>query len=214
MATKNPRVSVMLKPESDAILTRLSLATKQSKSSLIAEFLEETCMPMFERMAIVLEAAATATDDAKVRAKQGFADAEQKLLAVVGMTTDLFDHASRPLMDEAASARTDGRTRKRPPARPEPAPLPPLVTRGSGTPNTSNKKSSSPMKTGADAANQYAYDSAGMKWWNKLSEKQRKSWLDKACSAVPADAYAVYLSESPPEPPKRPSKALKPKVGG
>lgn len=139
MATKNPRISVMLKPESDAILTRLSAATKQSKSSIIAEFLEDTCMPMFERMVIVLEAAATATDDAKAAARQGFADAEEKLLGVVGMTTDLFETASRPLLDDVARApgRSDrGGRAAAPAAATEPA-RPPHVTRGSGTPNTS-----------------------------------------------------------------------------
>jgi hypothetical protein len=149
MATKNPRISVMLKPESDAILTRLSAATRQSKSSIIAEFLEDTCMPMFERMVIVLEAAATATDDAKAAAKQGFANAEEKLLGVVGMTTDLFDQASSHLLEKAPAVRTDGRTRERPPARPEPVARPPHVTRGSGTPNTVPKVPISPMKTGA-----------------------------------------------------------------
>jgi hypothetical protein len=137
MATKNPRISVMLRPESDVILSRLSAVSKQSKSSIIAEFLEETCMPMFERMVVVLEAAANATDEAKAATKQGFADAEEKLLGVIGMTTDLFDQASRPVMDEAAAKRTDGGTRKRHSARPDSAAPPPHVTRGSGTPNTS-----------------------------------------------------------------------------
>lgn len=148
MATKNPRISVMLKPESDAILTRLSAATKQSKSSIIAEFLEDTCMPMFERMVIVLEAAATATDDAKAAAKQGFAEAEEKLLGVVGMTTDLFDTVSRPILESAEKATggtgRGGRAAARA-ARPEPA-QPPHVTRGSGTPNTGTKTATSPMK--------------------------------------------------------------------
>lgn len=149
MATKNPRISVMLKHESDVILTRLSAVTRQSKSGIIAEFLEETCMPMFERMVMVLEAAAIASDDAKAATKQGFAEAEEKLLGIVGMTSDLFDLASRPVMEEAAAERTDGRTRKRPPARPDPASRPPHVTRGSGTPNTATKADISPMKTGS-----------------------------------------------------------------
>lgn len=128
MATKNPRISVMLRPESDVILSRLSAVSKQSKSSIIAEFLEETCMPMFERMVVVLEAAANATDEAKAATKQGFADAEEKLLGVIGMTTDLFDQASRPVMDEAAAKRTDGGTRKRHSARPDSAAPPPCNT--------------------------------------------------------------------------------------
>ena len=154
MATKNPRISVMLKPESDAILTRLSAATKQSKSSIIAEFLEDTCMPMFERMVIVLEAAATATDDAKAAAKQGFAEAEEKLLGVVGMTTDLFDTASYPILESSEKAAggtgRGGRAAARA-ARTEPA-RPPHVTRGSGTPNTGTKTAISPMKAGSKKA--------------------------------------------------------------
>jgi len=183
MATKNPRISVMLKPESDVILSRLSAITKQSKSSIIAEFLEDTCMPMFERMVTVLEAAATATDDAKAAAKQGFADAEEKLLSVVGMTTDLFDTASRPILEHSEKAtgqtgreRTAGAaaTPERIEAGLEPA-RPPHVTRGSGTPNTGTKVSISPMKAGS----------------GKAAEEN-----------------------TPPKGSKRPSKALKPKVGG
>lgn len=141
MATKNPRISVMLKPESDQILSRLSAATRQSKSSIIAEFLEETMMPMLERMVVVLEAAATASDEAKAAAKQGFAEAEEKLLSLVGMTTDLFDGASAPLMgkQEKATRGQAGRGGRAAAAAAGLAPKarPPHVTRGSGTPNTS-----------------------------------------------------------------------------
>jgi hypothetical protein len=147
MATKNPRISVMLKPESEAILRRLSKVSRQSKSSIIAEFLEEACMPMFERMLMVLEAAATATDDAREATKQGFQDAEQKLLSVVGISNDLFNMAAAPVLGKPrkpssrkkATNERHGRTDASAPARPEPgepAP-PPHVTRGSGTPNMS-----------------------------------------------------------------------------
>lgn len=106
MATKNPRISVMLKPDANAILTRLAAVTKQSKSSLIADLIQDTCLPMFERMTIVLEAAATATDEAKTAARQSFADAEQKLLGIIGITTDLFDAASLPILESRESAPT------------------------------------------------------------------------------------------------------------
>lgn len=137
MATKNPRISVMLKPESDQILSRLSAVSKQSKSSIIADFIEETCMPMFERMVIVLEAAANASEDAKAVAKQGFADAEKKLLDVVGITTDLFEEASAPLFNEekalpSGAGQAPRNTRGA-------AARPPHVTRGSGTPNRAKK---------------------------------------------------------------------------
>lgn len=35
---------------------------------------------------------------------------------------------------------------------------------------------------------------AGVKWWNGLTEDQRRYWLNFAESAVPADAYRAYLS--------------------
>jgi hypothetical protein len=176
MATKNPRISVMLKPESDAILSRLSAATKQSKSSIIAEFLEDTCMPMFERMVVVLEAAATATDDAKAAARQGFADAEEKLLGVVGMTTDLFDTASRPILESSKKA-TDGTGRggraAARAARTEPA-RPPHVTRGSGTPNTGTKTANSPMKVGSKKAPKENTPSNAPKQASKASKAKVK----------------------------------------
>lgn len=170
MATKNPRISVMLRPESDVILSRLSAVSKQSKSSIIAEFLEDTCMPMFERMVVVLEAAANATDEAKAATKQGFADAEEKLLGVIGMTTDLFDQASRPIMDEAATKRTDGGTRKRRSARPDSASQPPHVTRGSGTPNRQVETDIAPMKTGSNVSSAKASPPKRVKQPSKASK--------------------------------------------
>jgi hypothetical protein len=34
----------------------------------------------------------------------------------------------------------------------------------------------------------------GMDWWNQLPEYARKHWLQRAQSAVPADAWAAYKS--------------------
>jgi len=180
-------------------------------------------MPMFERMVVVLEAAANATDEAKATAKQGFADAEEKLLGVLGMTTDLFDVASQPLLQDAEKATDQTGRAGRAAARAaglEPA-RPPHVTRGSGTPNTSAKTANSPMKTGSGKASQKKVDLEGLKWWNSLSEKQRSYWASFAVSSVPAEVYAAYIQsivaptdDIPSKRVKRPSKALKPKVGG
>lgn len=223
MATKNPRISVMLKPETDAVLTRLSAATKQSKSSIIAEFLEDACMPMFERMVVVLEAAANATDEAKAATRQGFADAEEKLLGVMGMTTDLFDVAAQPILLDAEKATGQTGRGRRAAARAtglEPA-RPPHVTRGSGTPNKSAKTAISPMKTGSGKASQKKVDLEVTKWWKGLSERQRSYWLSFAGTDIPAEAYTAYIQsiaaptdDIPSKRIKRPSKALKPKVGG
>lgn len=38
------------------------------------------------------------------------------------------------------------------------------------------------------------FSQAGMAWWNALDEHERAKWLSAAGSAVPADAYAAYLS--------------------
>jgi hypothetical protein len=35
-------------------------------------------------------------------------------------------------------------------------------------------------------------ETAGMVWWNSLSEADRADWLARAGSAVPADAWAAY----------------------
>ena len=35
-------------------------------------------------------------------------------------------------------------------------------------------------------------ETAGMVWWNSLTEADRADWLARAGSAVPADAWAAY----------------------
>ena len=32
----------------------------------------------------------------------------------------------------------------------------------------------------------------GMAWWNDLTERERSEWMDRAGSAVPADAWEVF----------------------
>lgn len=35
-------------------------------------------------------------------------------------------------------------------------------------------------------------ETAGIVWWNSLTEANRAAWLARAGSAVPADAWAAY----------------------
>lgn len=35
-------------------------------------------------------------------------------------------------------------------------------------------------------------ETAGMVWWNSLTEADRAAWLARAGSAVPAEAWAAY----------------------
>jgi hypothetical protein len=37
-----------------------------------------------------------------------------------------------------------------------------------------------------------AEESAGMAWWNPLTEGERANWLARAATAVPAEAWAEY----------------------
>ncbi len=37
-----------------------------------------------------------------------------------------------------------------------------------------------------------ADESMGMAWWNGLTERARALWLERADSAVPADAWALF----------------------
>ena len=35
-------------------------------------------------------------------------------------------------------------------------------------------------------------EAEGMLWWNRLTERERQHWLDRAGSARPADAWRAY----------------------
>lgn len=39
---------------------------------------------------------------------------------------------------------------------------------------------------------------AGIAWWNCLSRAERRYWLERADSAVPADAWEVYKLDARP----------------
>lgn len=143
MPATNPRISVTVPPSVEAVLSRLSDLTGQSKSSFIAELLESS-MPVFERMATVIEAAKQAKDTLKAQTVKDMEAAEAKLHEIMGVTMDIFDESTLPILQEAeriqrrgTTVRTDGRMRaSAPPARPKPAAQPPHVTRGSGTPKS------------------------------------------------------------------------------
>ena len=159
MPAANPRISVTLTPSMDAILKRLSDVSGQSKSSIVAELLE-TSQPVFERMAVILETAKTATQEAKERMASNLEEAHLKLVEQAGVIGDLFEEQTADLVGEleqigrrkgksaARGAREDGAAatpasrivrggiRK---ALAE-AQSTPLVTRGSGTPVSTPKK--------------------------------------------------------------------------
>jgi len=151
MATKNPRISVMLKPSTSALLIRVGQLTKQSQSAMIAEIIEST-EPVFERLITVLEAAQLVSQDLKDGTKKSLEVAEKKLHEQLGFTLAMFDEVSAPIVDAATELRFIQESGKstadslREPQGSGCANLPPHVTRGSHTPKISNTVPNSPMK--------------------------------------------------------------------
>lgn len=155
MPATNPRISVTVQPSVEAVLLRLSELTGQSKSSFIAELLESS-LPILERMVTVIEAAKLAKDSLKTQTLKDMETAEAKLHEVLGVTLDIFDAHSLPILQEAekikrrkgAAGAGAGDALSRAPA-PEPAARPPHVTRGSGTPKRAKGAEAEGQKQGA-----------------------------------------------------------------
>lgn len=130
MSGLNPRISVTLTPAVDAALKRLSEASGQSRSSLVGEILEQS-LPVFERLAVVIETAKTATQEAKARMASNMEAAQTKLESHLGIVHDLFEEQTADLIADIeavgrrsarGSRRSHGRTRSaRPRARRHPS---------------------------------------------------------------------------------------------
>ena len=103
MPAVNPRLTITMQPEVSATLRRISELTGKSQSAFVAELLESS-MPMFARMAVVLEAAA------KLKAEgmevpgaiaRGLDTAQSKLEDQLGLALDVFETGSRPILQQA-----------------------------------------------------------------------------------------------------------------
>lgn len=146
MATKNPRISVTLTPETAAVLARISTLSKGSVSSLVGELLETT-LPVFERMAQALEAAAQLESEAKSAKGDiaaGLQRAQDRLEDQLGLALTTMDDGLRPILEQAEkvsrraakaprAVRGAGGLRQSEKAS-EAVSTPVPVTRGSGTP--------------------------------------------------------------------------------
>lgn len=96
MATKNPRLTITLKPELSAHFRRLSELTGQSQSSIISELLAGS-ESVLERMIRVLEAAEAAKGAIRGRVARGLDDAQQQLEGVLGIACGGFDSVLKDL---------------------------------------------------------------------------------------------------------------------
>jgi hypothetical protein len=145
MPAVNPRIQVTLKPSLHAVIKRLSEATGNSMSSLVSEFLEPN-EAVFERMVLIIEAAASARDEVKEKIARNMDEVQSQIESKLGLTLDLFEASTEDLLKEVE---TVGR-RRRPPARSAQAreagrrsakpTAAPSLTGGSGTPQKGAKK--------------------------------------------------------------------------
>ena len=107
MATKNPRLTITLKPELSAHFRRLSDLTGQSQSSIISELLAGS-EPVLERMIRVLEAAEAAKGAIRGRVARGLDDAQQQLEGVLDIACCGFDSVLQELESVAENAPAAG----------------------------------------------------------------------------------------------------------
>ena len=98
MTTKNPRISISLKQSTHATLERMSVLTRNSKSAIVGELLEEA-EPVFERMVRIMEAAGKAKSDAQGSVVKGLEDAQRVLEVQLGLLESDFATRSKDLVD-------------------------------------------------------------------------------------------------------------------
>lgn len=119
MATKNPRVPVMLPPEHYAIVKEFAARQGVSMSAVIAELVEMVIEP-FQRVLELARAADAAGESAKEGIRRAAEAAEAELLPMAERCTatwDLFEEATRGVLGDGcggsvgARSATDGTLR-------------------------------------------------------------------------------------------------------
>lgn len=137
MPTTRPRITITLDPRSHEVLTRLSAASGDSMSQIVAGFVD-LAVPSLERVVAVLERAKAAPAEARAGLAAAIERAERDVIpdlqAAVGQW-DMF-------LSEAAAGGTAADAERPPPGRQKAAearstPVP--VTRGSGGPRKVRK---------------------------------------------------------------------------
>ena len=130
MPTTNPRIQVTVKPSQYELLKRLAKLQGRSMSAVVAELFDQL-EPVYERIAVVLQAAVRAQASAKEGLRQATEQAEAEMAPHVAQAMgqlDLLVQTSASWPGASDSDRRDG------PVRPALNPRP--VTRGSGLPDT------------------------------------------------------------------------------
>lgn len=134
MPATNPRVTVTLKPATQAQLREISRLTGSSQSSLVSELLEQSG-PVFDRLIKLLKAAEAARSEVSSKVVENLGRAQSRIETQLGLALDDFDALSTGLLADAESIRR--RARRAPVERPGAPPVPagvggltPLSNRG------------------------------------------------------------------------------------
>ena len=135
MSTTKPRITVTLEPHAHEVLARLSAASGDSMSQIVASFVD-LAVPSLERVVVVLERAKAAPQEVLAGLSAAFERADRQLMpALINAAdqTDLFLsdalNVSAPQTAAPASAARPAGGRKNGSSGPS-TPVP--VTRGSG----------------------------------------------------------------------------------
>jgi hypothetical protein len=127
MPTANPRIQVTVKPSQYELLKRLAKLQGRSMSKVISELFDEI-EPVYERVAVVLQAAKRAQSSANEGMRQAFEKAEGEMAPHVAAAMGQFDLLVSTF---GAGADTGGASSA---SASVSLPTPGPVTRGSGTP--------------------------------------------------------------------------------
>jgi hypothetical protein len=147
MPTKQPRVTVTLKPSTHAVLARLSILSKSSQSSIVGQLLE-SAEPVFERTCRVIEAANKVQGSMREQVVQNLELAEAAIGKQMGLAIGDIETRSSDLVDDLESI-SRRRLRSAAGARsalPRKRSRPPASNRGGATTQTRERKA---MRRGA-----------------------------------------------------------------
>lgn len=109
MPAKNPRLTITVKPSLKAQLERLSELTGNSQGALVSDLLEGS-EHVFERLIAVLEAAKTARQNISVEISESLEEAQQKLENQLGLALEIFDSASKPILEKVEKVKRRSRS--------------------------------------------------------------------------------------------------------
>lgn len=109
MPAVNPRITITLTPEVHAVLRRLSALGGESQSAIVGGLLEQS-LPVFQRMAQVLDAAKSAKEAMSSEMASGLEAAQAQVERQLGIAFEALDSGFRPILEAAERVERRGST--------------------------------------------------------------------------------------------------------